>query len=244
MQVLNIIIGVGIQLALLTAIGFKSSQELTLIQESSDYLARSYTVKDRVKQFGEQVRERWKPYFENAGVSYPGKAFTFIGLKEEARLEVWVDDEDGKKHFLRSFPILAASGDQGPKLQQGDYQVPEGDYRISFLNPNSRFHLSLRVNYPNAADRAQAKRDGRKNLGGDIMIHGNAVSIGCLAMGDEAAEDLFILAAKIGLPRNRVLLLPYDLRVHGIREDASPAWVKDRYEALQEVLKSFHHDQE
>jgi hypothetical protein len=39
------------------------------------------------------------------------------------------------------------------------------------------------------------KKDGRKNLGSNIMIHGKNCSVGCLAMGDEAAEELFVLAA-------------------------------------------------
>jgi hypothetical protein len=68
------------------------------------------------------------------------------------------------------------------------------------------------VNYPNALDRRRGAADGRRRLGGDIMIHGNAVSIGCLAMGDPAAEDLFVLAADTGLSGLRVILAPHDLR--------------------------------
>src|SRR5204863_8498878 len=63
--------------------------------------------------------------------------------------------------------------------------ISEGIYPIESLNPNSRFHLSLRIGYPNAFDRAQAAKEKRTNLGGDIMIHGNSVSIGCLAMGED-----------------------------------------------------------
>src|SRR5690606_4961 len=101
----------------------------------------------------------------------------------------------GVLRFVRALPVLAASGRVGPKLQYGDYQVPEGFYRIEALNPNSRFHLALRVNYPNAFDRAEAAREGRTHLGGDIMIHGSNASVGCLAMGDVVSEDLFVLAA-------------------------------------------------
>jgi murein L,D-transpeptidase YafK len=113
---------------------------------------------------------------------------------------------------VRSYPILAASGRLGPKLRQGDKQVPEGLYRIESLNPNSRFHLALRVDYPNAFDQRQAARDRRSDLGGDIMIHGGAASIGCLAMGDEAAEDLFVLVAEVGKENVEVLLSPVDFR--------------------------------
>ena len=75
---------------------------------------------------------------------------------------------------------------------EGDKQVPEGFYRIELLNPNSRYHLSLRVNYPNADDIERAREDRRDllNLGGDIMIHGGAESIGCIAIGNPAIEHL------------------------------------------------------
>ena len=73
-------------------------------------------------------------------------------------------------------------------------QVPDGLYRIDSLNPNSLYHLALHVDYPSADDRARAAQDGRRELGGAIMIHGGAGSDRCLAMGDEAAEDLFVRA--------------------------------------------------
>jgi murein L,D-transpeptidase YafK len=71
-----------------------------------------------------------------------------------------------------------ASGKAGPKLREGDGQVPEGIYRIDGLNPNSSYHLSLKLNYPNDFDLEQARTEGRTELGGDIFIHGKAVSIG------------------------------------------------------------------
>ena len=108
------------------------------------------------------------------------------------------------------------------------------------LNPNSRFHLSIRVNYPNAFDRRMATQDGRTQLGGDIMIHGNAVSIGCLAMGDEAAEDLFVLAALATKERTRIIISPTDFRT-GIlgRLRAQPAWAGELYQQLRAELKQF-----
>lgn len=199
------------------------------------------TVEDRVSQFGHKARERWRPFFSDARVKYPPARITFVGLKEEKLLEVYAELPDGSSRLVRSLPILAASGDLGPKLQQGDGQVPEGLYRIESLNPNSSYHLSLRVNYPNASDRAQANRDGRTQLGGDIMIHGNRVSIGCLAMGDEAAEDLFVLAADVGIARIKVLLSPIDFRRRSLPkeyEDSLKPWVAELYGAIRlEIAK-------
>lgn len=76
-------------------------------------------------------------------------------FKEEAELELWVEDQ-GHFSLFRTYPICNHSGTLGPKLQEGDRQSPEGLYRVdqSALNPNSRFHLSFNLGFPNAFDRA------------------------------------------------------------------------------------------
>jgi len=199
-------------------------------------LEASFSVADRLQQFGSQARLRLKPDFDRAKVSYPPHRVTLLGLKQEKILQIYASGTNGIPRFIRSYPILAASGGPGPKLREGDGQVPEGIYGIESLNPNSRFHVSLRVNYPNAFDRARANKEGRTNLGGDIMIHGNAVSIGCLAMGDQAAEDLFVLAADTGLKGVTVLLAPVDFRKsNSIPKTAgTPAWT----DALHAQIKT------
>ena len=112
----------------------------------------------------------------------------------------------------RIYPMTAFSGTLGPKLREGDGQIPEGLYGIGYLNPNSSYYLSLKVTYPNAADRARAKADGRANLGGDIMIHGKAVTIGCVPVGDDAIEEIFYLASAVGIKNVSVVIAPYDMR--------------------------------
>jgi murein L,D-transpeptidase YafK len=130
------------------------------------HLAAAYTVEGRVREFGENVRKRMTSHFEKAGVPYPPRRITLIGLKEEKVLELYASDsKDGPERWIRSYPILAASGGPGPKLRQGDGQVPEGIYRIDLLNPNSLYHLSLRVNY-NAEDGAE-----RWTTDGQITAH-------------------------------------------------------------------------
>jgi hypothetical protein len=170
------------------------------------------TIASRVAAYGTAARSRLAPGFARAGVAYPPRAVTLVGLKRERVLEVYAGPSPSAQVLVASYPILAASGGPGPKLHEGDSQVPEGIYGIESLNPNSAFHLSLRVSYPSAIDRRRAAADRRTRLGGDIMIHGNAVSIGCLAMGDTVAEELFVLAADTGLPRIAVILAPHDLR--------------------------------
>jgi len=192
------------------------------------------TVADRTAQYGPAARARWRPYFLAQAVAYPPPRLLLIGLKQEKRLEVYAGNSDRNLHFIRDYRILGSSGDLGPKLRFGDMQVPEGFYRIESLNPNSAFHLALRVNYPSAADRAQARRDGRRDLGGDIMIHGSNASIGCLAMGDEAAEDLFVLAADTGLDNIQLLLSPVDFRFSKLPPDTQrPPWTSDLYTRLK-----------
>jgi hypothetical protein len=199
------------------------------------------TVSDRLLQYGKSVQERLAPLFVAAGVSYPPSKITLIGLKKEKELQLYAAGKDGQYYLIKTYPILATSGESGPKLREGDLQVPEGLYRIESLNPNSRFHLSLRINYPNKSDRDQAKAEGRRNLGGDIMIHGNSVSIGCLAMGDPAAEELFVLAAITGLENIQVILSPLDFR-NGKNPKLNadtPQWIIRLYENIKAELNKY-----
>lgn len=114
--------------------------------------------------------------------------------KEEGLLEVWAKNKTQSEFtFLKSFSICAKSGTIGPKRKQGDGQVPEGFYEISAFQPQSSYHLALKVNYPNKSDRLKATA---KDPGGDIMIHGNCVTIGCIPLQDEPIEELYILAVE------------------------------------------------
>lgn len=196
------------------------------------------TVADRVKEHGANVRERLAPFFRAAGLTYPPEKVVLVGLKEERMLEVWAANDGGQFVFVREYQILGTSGKLGPKLEEGDMQVPEGLYRIESLNPNSRFHLSLRLNYPNEFDRKHAEREDRRYPGSDIMIHGSTCSIGCLAMGDEAAEDLFILVAETGVDNVSVILSPVDFRTKEMPEPERqlPEWTGGLYEDIRREL--------
>jgi hypothetical protein len=196
------------------------------------------SIAERVAEFGDAVHNRLSPRFQEVGVVYPPERVILVGLKHEQVLEVWVANDGGEFQYLKSYPILAASGTLGPKLAEGDRQVPEGLYRIESLNPNSLYHLALRVNYPNDFDKAKGRGDGRTDLGSDIMIHGKSASIGCLAMGDQAAEDLFILAAETGIGNIEVILSPVDFRMRDLPPNISgtPIWVPELYSNIQEKL--------
>lgn len=129
--------------------------------------------------------------FETAGLKFPPKQLLFRVFKTEQELEVWASDsKKGALKHVATYEICYFSGDTGPKRHEGDYQVPEGFYEINAFNKRSSYFLSMKVSYPNRADRIIGKTD----LGGDIMIHGNCVSIGCLAMSDERIQELWLMA--------------------------------------------------
>jgi murein L,D-transpeptidase YafK len=130
--------------------------------------------------------------FADASVSFPPKQLLLRAFKREGELEVWASDRaEGPLSRIATYAICYASGTIGPKRREGDKQVPEGFYRISYFNPKSLFHLAMLVSYPNDSDRVFSDP---KQPGGEIMIHGSCVSIGCLAMSDERAEELWLMA--------------------------------------------------
>jgi murein L,D-transpeptidase YafK len=116
-------------------------------------------------------------------------------FKEERVLEVWAAAAaDGPFVHVGDHTVCASSGGPGPKARTGDGQVPEGLYRVTTFNPWSQFHLSMRLDYPNAADRARNPGVPVSALGGDIFVHGNCVTIGCIPIGDAAIEEVYLAA--------------------------------------------------
>jgi len=118
---------------------FYPNHSNTVIEAVNWKIQKSMTkksVNDVLANIGADVKERLLPWFEKAKVSYPPSRLALLGFKAEKRLEVWAETEATWK-WVHSYPILAASGVAGPKLYEGDSQVPEGIYRLNFLNPNS-----------------------------------------------------------------------------------------------------------
>jgi len=182
---------------------------------------------------------RLEEKFKKAGVAYPPAQVTLAYFKDVRELWLYAGPSHGKLALIHRYPVLAASGKAGPKLKEGDLQVPEGIYRIVLLNPRSQFHLSLRVNYPNDFDRRQAKKEGRTRLGGDIMIHGEAVSIGCIAIGNSAIEEVYRLGERTDFKQWNVLLSPVDFRARKLPAgfQPTPAWMSGVYRTLEQRLR-------
>jgi murein L,D-transpeptidase YafK len=114
-------------------------------------------------------------------------------FKIERTIELWVRNRNSKFILLKQYPFCASSGKPGPKRTSGDHQIPEGFYCISRFNPNSNFYLSLGINYPNKSDKIISR--GR-NTGGDVFIHGDCVTIGCIPITDDKIKDLYIYAVE------------------------------------------------
>jgi murein L,D-transpeptidase YafK len=122
-------------------------------------------------------------------------------------LEVWIKRGDSFALFA-TYPICNFSGQLGPKNKRWDRQSPEGIYQVRSrqLNPNSRWHRAFNLGFPNAFDRAHGRS------GDFLMVHGGCSSIGCYAMTNPVAEDLFVLAKAAfaaGQPSFQVQALPF-----------------------------------
>lgn len=145
-------------------------------------------------------------------------------FKVGRRLEVWGRNHgSGQFVLLRTFRLAGTSGGLGPKRQAGDGQVPEGFYYINRFNPDSKYYLSLGLDYPNVADRC---RSGALDPGNDIFIHGSDVTVGCLPITDAGIRELYVLAAEAtaaGQSSIPVHIFPFELTADNLaRRLASP----------------------
>lgn len=143
-------------------------------------------------------------------------------FKSELRLELWM--KQGERFVLfDSYPICFFSGRLGPKLKEGDRQSPEGFYTVSKsqLNPNSRWHRSFNLGFPNAYD----SHHGR--TGSFLMVHGGCASVGCYAMTDGVVGELWALinaAFDAGQARFAVHVFPFRLTEERLAAYATHPW--------------------
>lgn len=190
-----------------------------------------HTVASRLDGFGPAARARLTALFSRAGVPYPPARVRLAAFKTEGRLDLLAaaGADDAALRFIKSYrmtagPLPADHAPEGPKRRAGDRRVPEGLYRLEYLNPNSVAHVSIRIGYPNRFDRARAEAEGRApaSLGDAIMLHGGGPSgtEGCLALADREMEELFTLLADARAEAARrgetapadILIAPWDFR--------------------------------
>ena len=131
--------------------------------------------------------------------SYNGPEVTRLRMYKAQRLLVL----DGADDVLRTYPIGLGFAPEGHKQFEGDGRTPEGSYAIDRRNPDSLFHLSIGISYPNEADIAFAEAQGR-SPGKDIFIHGgprrgiDPVNVrdwtaGCISVTDRQIEEIYAM---------------------------------------------------
>lgn len=170
-----------------------------------------------------RVRPALERDLKSAGLEFGAPVF-IRAFKEERLLELFVQSRgSGKFELFRTYPIVAASGALGPKLTEGDGQVPEGFYFVppAAMKPDSRYHLAFNIGYPNTHDRSLGR------TGSAIMMHGNRVSIGCLAMTDGKIEEIFTLCAAAhanGQKFFRVHIFPFRMSEERMVRERGAKW--------------------
>ncbi|MFO0586482.1 MAG: L,D-transpeptidase family protein [Polyangiaceae bacterium] len=148
-----------------------------------------------------------KDLFAKADVAYPPAELAFVVYKADRQLEVWgTAEKGGESKRVATYRWCYASGDLGPKRYEGDRQVPEGFYTIQYGWAESAYHLEMKVSYPNMVDKVLGPKN--RPLGGEIMIHGDCASIGCISMGDERDEELWTMMKAMGRTQVAVHIYP------------------------------------
>lgn len=177
-------------------------------------LASCGRCEDKVAAAKRRKSAKLREMCREAGLDSLPRYIYIRAFKRERELELWgAIQNDQSMKLVATYAIAAMSGNLGPKRREGDRQVPEGCYRIDRYNPQSSYHLSLGLNYPNESDRHFADP---AHPGGDIFIHGAAVSIGCLAMTDDKIEEIYLLALSGRRAGVAVHIFPTRLTARGI----------------------------
>ncbi len=158
---------------------------------SNDFLTEQRKferVRQAINEKGSILVERLK----EVNLTIDNFQILLVAYKDEDVLELWVRNKSDRMfQKLNTYLVCARSGSLGPKRERGDNQVPEGFYHVDRFNPKSNFHLSLGLNYPNKSDRIKATAN---DPGGDIFIHGDCVTIGCLPMTDDKIKEIYSYA--------------------------------------------------
>jgi murein L,D-transpeptidase YafK len=192
---------------------------------------------ERAKAAAARVRPGLERDLTAKGLHFGDPVF-LRAFKEEKQLELWIRRRDsGKFELFRTWPIAAQSGKPGPKLAEGDGQVPEGFYFVtpSAMKPDSAYHLAFNIGYPNAYDRQHGR------TGSLIMIHGNCVSVGCLAMTDEKIEEIYTLcdaALAGGQKFFRVHVFPFRMTPARMARETENVWF-DFWKQLRDGCEAF-----
>ena len=135
-------------------------------------------------------------------LKYKGPEVTSVQIHKAQRKMYLLHNQK----VLQSYDIALGPNAFGHKQFEGDGKTPEGTYYMTFKNPNSKYHLSLYINYPNVVDREFAASHNRPP-GGEIFIHGGPLrpvpvrdwTEGCIAVTNEEIEVIYSMV-NLGTP--------------------------------------------
>jgi hypothetical protein len=203
-------------------------------------------IDEAVRRYGLKTEPHLIKAFQQAHVHYPPDSIALLAFKKERTMELWAKNQGHSWRYIHRYNLTAFSGHLGPKLRERDGQIPEGIYRLTTFNPFSNWHLSMMLDYPNAFDRQQALKEGRHQLGSNIFLHGKNKSVGCLAIGDTAIDQVFLLSRRVGLKHIKLIIAPNDLRRSKPATSyfAQPKWVPQLYQHIAMALKVFKNHKE
>lgn len=199
----------------------------------------SETVESISKKIQPSVKDRLRDELSATGYEneFPDEII-LVGLKKERILQVYAK-KGNNIHFLKEYHFTGFSGKIGPKLKEGDKQIPEGIYKIEYLNPNSSYYLSMKVSYPNEFDISKSEFSDIKDLGTNIFIHGKSSTVGCIPIGDEAIEEVFLLTHYAINKGVKVIISPQDFRVNEKYPDIDFInWEEELYDTIKSELKN------
>lgn len=194
------------------------------------------TVDSITKRLEQTAFQRLEQNLNKAGFENLPEDILLVAFKEERTLQVYATDNRGFK-LIKEYPFTAYSGKLGPKLKEGDKQIPEGIYKVEYLNPNSSYYLSIKVSYPNAFDKSKNLLSSVTEMGGDIFIHGKAATIGCIPIGDDAIEEVFLLTQKAIKKGVKVIISPRDFRTNKELPNITAIdWEEELYQMIEKEL--------
>ncbi|MEN8198654.1 MAG: murein L,D-transpeptidase family protein [Thermodesulfobacteriota bacterium] len=187
----------------------------------------------------QRVAAKLDSKMEEKGCSLGDPVYIRI-FKKEKRLEVWL--RKGLTYtFFKSYSICHHSGELGPKLKEGDKQSPEGFYSVGArqLNPNSDYHLSFNLGFPNEYDRSH------RRTGSLLMVHGRCSSAGCFAMTNFRMDEIYAIvesAIIAGQHQVPVHIFPFKMTWANMAAHHNSKWIRF-WENLKEGYDYFegHH---
>ncbi len=208
-----------------------------LALNTSQSVAQSIPSSRRSEEAVRRKTPALEDEFHNINLTLGNPVFIRI-FKESKELEMWIQKEDQFELF-KIYDVCYYSGGLGTKTRQGDGKSPEGFYFVTpgQLNPNSNFHLSFNIGYPNRYDREQGY------TGGAIMVHGNCVSIGCYAMTDRRIEEIWTIIVKAfenGQRFFRIHIFPFRFADNTLQRHRNSPWyefwmnLKEGYDYFEE----------